>query len=70
MLSFPSAQVEASHKIEIPASMAHRLTAEQTALLETHAAAHGDSRHHLATVEKVRLETNVEVSTSILPTAP
>ena len=46
-------KVAASHKIEIPASMAHRLTPEQAELLQAHASAHGDSRHQLAHVEKV-----------------
>lgn len=50
-------KVSSSHKIEVPASMAHRLTPEQAELLQAHASAHGDSRHQLATVEKVRFRT-------------
>jgi hypothetical protein len=45
-------QVSEGHKIEIPATM--DVTPEQLAILEAHAAKHHDSRHHIATVEKVR----------------
>lgn len=46
-----SLQVDSSHRIEVPA---YRLTPEQAEQLQAHASAHGDSRHHIAMVEKVR----------------
>ncbi len=49
--SNPCPPSQALHRIEIPASLAHRLTDDQRTQLETYASTHEDSRKKIVAIE-------------------